>query len=206
MKTIKKMFMMINFRENNILYALIVMWIVLFFSNENFGNFDNIMSILRESSFVGITAIGMTFCIISGAFDLSVGSMIALLCIETVWLVGKFGLIPALIMVFATGFVLGMFNGFIVSRIKIPAFITTLGTFYIFRAAAYIVTGGAPLKFSEKWFTIWGNGTFFKIPRPFIFFIILTILGTLILRATLFGRYTLAIGNSENASRVSESI
>lgn len=203
-KKFKKLnvFKRINFRVYNILYALIVMWIILFFSNKNFGTFDNIMSILRESSFVGITAIGMTFCIISGFFDLSVGSMVALLCIETVWLVGKFGLIPALILVFASGFILGIFNGFIVSRIRIPAFITTLGTFYIFRAAAYIVTDGAPLKFSEKWFTIWGNGTFFHIPRPFIFFVILVIIGTLLLRATPFGRYTLAIGNSESASKI----
>ncbi len=192
----------INYREYNILYALIIMWVILFFSHENFGNFDNIKSILRESAFVGIAAIGMTLCIISRNFDLSVGSMVALLAIEAVWLVDKIGLVPAFLGVLVSGFILGTFNGLIVSKVRVPAFITTLGTFYIFRAAAYIVTGGAPVKFTEKWFTVWGNGTFFGLPRPFIIFVFLTIIGTYILRGMSLGRYIMAIGNSESASRI----
>lgn len=197
------LFQKINFREYSIFYALIVMWIIIIFANKHFGTFDNIMSILRESSFVGIAAIGMTLCIITGNFDLSIGSMIALLCIETIWLVGKLGLIPTIICVLLTGFMLGAFNGIMVAKIKIPAFIATLGTFYIFRAVAYMITGGGSSKFAEPWFTIWGNGTFFRIPRTFIIFVFLVIIGTFLLRLTPFGRYVLAIGNSRNASRIS---
>jgi len=192
----------INYREYTIFYALLFMWFVLFITNDNFGTYLNIKSILRESAFVGICAIGMTLCIISGNFDLSVGSMIALLAVETVWLIGRIGLLPTFICVMATGFVFGLFNGLVVVKLRIPAFIATLGTFYIFRAAAYLVTGGAPVKFSEKWFTVWGNGTILSLPIPFVVFVVLTVIGTIILRHMPFGRYILAIGNSEKASKI----
>lgn len=193
---------LVDFREYTILYALLFMWLVLFLSSARFGSFDNLRSILRESSFVGIAAIGMTLCIISGHFDLSVGSMVALLAIETVWLVGKIGLVPTFLAVLLSGFFLGVLNGSIVAKVRVPAFITTLGTFYIFRAVAYIVTGGAPLKFSETWFTVWGNGFIIGLPISFVIFLCLAIVGTYILRGTYLGRNILAIGNSEKASRI----
>jgi ribose/xylose/arabinose/galactoside ABC-type transport system permease subunit len=195
----------INFREFNILYITVVFWIIISLTNPNFASFSNFTGILREGSFLGITAIGMTFVIISGNLDLSVGSLIALLSVETIWLFKEIGPL-ALPVVVITGFVLGVLNGFLVAKVKIPSFIVTLGTLYIFRAAAFILweylTGGGkqPHTFNEDWFTIWGNGNFFGIPRPFVFFVILAIIGALILRATSFGRYVLAIGNSRNAS------
>jgi ribose/xylose/arabinose/galactoside ABC-type transport system permease subunit len=98
---------------------------------------------------------------------------------------------------------LGSLNGIIITKLKIPAFITTLATFFIFRAFAYIYCNGNPVLFQKPWFTVLGNGTLVGLPVPFLIFIGLAIIGTIILRRTPLGRYILAIGNSEKASTIS---
>jgi ribose/xylose/arabinose/galactoside ABC-type transport system permease subunit len=193
----------VNYKEMGITFALILLWILFYMSNESFRHIDSYLSILREASFVGITAIGMTFCIISGNFDLSVGSMLALLSMVAMSNISTIGFIPTVIIVLVLGALLGMINGLIVSKLKIPAFIATLATYFVFRAVAYIYSGGNSVQFQEKWFTSIGNGSIAGIPTPFILLIVLMIAGTVLLRKTAFGRYTLAIGNSEKASIVS---
>jgi ribose/xylose/arabinose/galactoside ABC-type transport system permease subunit len=198
----KKSFLWIDFRESGILFALIILWAVFFITNENFRNIESYMSILREASFFGVATIGMTLCIISGAFDLSVASMLALLSILIIFSVGQFGLVPMIVLIMAGGFLLGTFNGLLVTKLKIPAFIATLAMLFIYRALAYILSPG-PIQFQEEWFTSIGNGNVFGVPVPFVIYVILAVLGTLILRRTPLGRYILAIGNSEKASRIS---
>lgn len=193
----------LNYREMGILYALIILWVVFYFTNENFRNIDNFISILRESSFVGVAAIGMTLCIISGSFDLSIGSMVALLSIITLSIVGQVGLAPVIIITLALGFLLGVFNGTVIAKLRIPAFIATLATYFIYRALAFIYCNGNPVQFQAPWFTVIGNGSVWGIPVPFIIFVVLAIIGTIVLRRTPLGRYILAIGNSEKASYIS---
>lgn len=197
-KTIGK----INFRDKGILIALIILWVIFIITNKNFRRIDSFLSILREASFVGVAAIGMTFCIASKQLDLSVGSMLALLSIITVSILPIFGLVPTLIIILVIGGLFGLLNGTLVAKLKIPPFIATLGMYFIYRALAFIISEG-PIRFSEKWFTVIGNGSILGIPIPFIIFIVLTIIGTFILRRTTLGRYTLAIGNSEKASNIS---
>lgn len=193
----------VNFREMGILYALIILWVLIFLTNENFRRFDNYLSILREASFVGVAAIGMTFCIISGAFDLSIGTMLALLSLITLDIVGKFGLLPTIIIILALGGVCGLINGLLVAKLRLPAFIATLGMYFVYKAFALIYSDGKPIQFQKKWFTVLGNGNILGVPVPFIIFVILAIIGTIILRRTPLGRYILAIGNSEKASYIS---
>lgn len=193
----------INFREIGILYALILLWIIFMATNEHFRNVYNFLSIMREASFIGIAAIGMTFCIISGNFDLSVGSMLAMLSMITVSIMGPLGLVPAILVILILGALCGILNGMLVALLKIPAFIATLAMYFVYRALAFIYTNGIPIQFGEPWFTVLGNGSFAYIPIPFIILIVLAILGTLILRRTPLGRNILAIGNSEKASIIS---
>ena len=205
LKTKRKYSLMpkINLGEHGILFALIILWVTIFLTNENFRKFDNYLSILREASFVGIAAIGMTLCIISGAFDLSVGRMLTLLSLITVSIVGKLGLVLTIVVVLILGAVFGMVNGLLVAKLRLPAFIATLAMFYIYQALSFIYSKGNPIQFQEKWFTNLGNGSILGIPIPFIIFIVLAILGTFILRRTPLGRHILAIGNSEKASYIS---
>lgn len=162
-----------------------------------------IIDILREAAFVGVAAIGMTFCIISGSFDLSIGSMLALLSIVTLSNVGALGLIPILVLILALGFLLGTLNGVIIAKLKIPAFIATLAMQFIYRALAFIYCNGNPVQFQKPWFTVIGNGNVAGLPIPFVIFVVLAVIGTIVLRRTPLGRYILAIGNSEKASYIS---
>ena len=190
-------------RERGILLALILFWVICALTNPMFREASTYLSILREASFVGVAAIGMTFCIISGDFDLSVGSMLSLLAIACVAVVGRSGLLLATLLVTLLGVACGLLNGALVALLRIPAFIATLAMYFIFRAVAYIVTDGQPVQFQEEWFTEVGNGSLAGIPTPFLFLIVLTALGTYVLRRTPFGRQVLAIGNSRRASEIS---
>ncbi|HUK65397.1 MAG TPA: ABC transporter permease [Anaeromyxobacteraceae bacterium] len=194
---------LINAREHGILLAVLLFWAVCAATNGMFRDLSTYSSILRESSFVGVAAIGMTFCIISGDFDLSVGSMLSLLGIAVVAMVGKTGLFLGTLAVTLLGALCGTFNGLLVAGLRIPAFIATLAMYYIYRALAYIVTNGNPVQFQEPWFTEVGNGSLAGVPTPFVFFLVLVAAGTFLLRKTPFGRSILAIGNSARASQIS---
>ena len=192
-----------SLRERGILIALALFWAVCAGTNAMFRDVSTYLSILRESSFVGVCAVGMTFCIISGDFDLSVGSMLSLLGIACVAMVGHTGLILALVFVTLLGAGFGLINGALVALLRIPAFIATLAMYFIYRALAYIVTNGQPVQFQEPWFTEVGNGSLAGVPTPFLFLVVLAAGATYVLRRTPFGRYVLAIGNSRRASEIS---
>ncbi|MDR1136622.1 MAG: ABC transporter permease [Clostridiales Family XIII bacterium] len=213
----KKFFKKINFRELGILYALIILWVLLFATNRTFRDADIYISILREGSILGICGIGMTFCIASRHFDQSIASMMALLaCVYTALLTklapsaGGAGIFISFLCVMALSVVLGAFNGFLVAKLRIPAFIATLGTLYVYRALAYIVSGGDPVIINQivskeqyGFFRTIGMGSFLGLPVSFWIMLICAVTGTVILRKTKLGRHTLAIGNSVSASRIS---
>lgn len=191
------------FGEHTILVALLLMWLLLTVTTSRFRSWDNFISILQEASFIGISGLGMTFCIITGGLDLSSGSLIALLAVINMMMlnaVNTFLLLPVTLLL---GILLGAFNGVLVSKVKIPAFITTLATFYIFRALAYIITGGDPVTYYEPWFIWLGNGKLFGIPFSFLLMVVLAIVAHLILNRTKTGRSVIAIGNSMEAARIS---
>lgn len=192
----------INLKDKGILLALIILWIIFIITNKNFRRIDSFLSILREASFVGVAAIGMTFCIASQQLDLSVGSMLAFLSIIAISIVGSFGLVPTILTILAIGMFLGVINGTLVTKLRIPPFIATLAMYFIYRALAFIISAG-PIQFQEKWYTVMGNGSVLGIPLPFIIFIVLTIFGTFILRKTPLGRRVLAVGNSDKTSKIS---
>ncbi len=189
--------------EHTILVALLVMWALLFVSTDRFRSMDNFLSILQEASFIGISGLGMTFCIITGGLDLSSGSLIALLAVVNMLLLRATDSFLAIPVVLLLGALLGAFNGLLVSKVRIPAFITTLATFYIFRALAYIITGGDPVTYNAAWFIWLGNGSILGVPFSFLLMIVLAIVAHLILRRTQIGRSVVALGNSPEAARIS---
>jgi len=191
------------FADKGILFALILLWLIGIIANRNFRNPLIFMNIAREAAFVGFAGIGMTFLIITGDFDLSVGSLLALLAIVTVSIVGTVGLFPTILIVVLLGAVAGGLNGTLSAVMGIPAFIATLAMYFVYRALAFIISDGNPVQFQEKWFTSLGNGKILGIPTPFIIFLALALFMTFILRYSLFGRRILAVGNSKKASTIS---
>jgi ribose/xylose/arabinose/galactoside ABC-type transport system permease subunit len=183
--------------------VVIVAWIMAIFLLDNFSNIGNITSVLRQSAFVGISAVGMTIAIISGTFDLSVGAILGLCAWVAVLVAGQFGLIPAILSALLVGMALGSVNGLLVTRLKIPAFIATLGMYFVIRGFHFILTEGAAARYNGPEFVIFGNGKLAGIlPIPFAIFLICALIGAIVLNRTPFGRYVYALGSSSSASKV----
>jgi ribose/xylose/arabinose/galactoside ABC-type transport system permease subunit len=214
MKRVLKKF---NLREWGILFALLLLWLILILTNKNFRSLGIYMSILREASFSGICGVGMTLCIASKHFDQSIASMMAFLACVFTWILpgfaggmGMFGIVLAIVVVIALSVVLGFVNGVLVAKLRIPAFIATLGTLYVYRSFAYIVSNDQPIILNQivskdqyQLFRFLGMGSMAGLPFPFWVMIICAVIGTVILRKTELGRHTLAIGNSISASKIS---
>lgn len=207
----------INFREMGILFALIILLGFLFLTNRSFQKIDIYLSILQHASFCGICGIGMTLCIASKHFDQSIASMMALLsCAFTALLprlaaqMGIAGIVVAMVAIILLSSVLGSINGALVALLRIPAFIATLGTLYVYRSFAFMVSDSKPVIISEivtpeqyEIFRFMGTGKIFGLPFAFWIMVLCAVIGTIILRKTPLGRHTLALGNSVEASRIS---
>jgi len=171
-------------------------------TNEDFRRPANLPNLLLQSAPIGFAAIGMTLAIVSGAFDLSVGSIMGLTACVFVSLIESVGFIPALGVALALGAALGYLNGSIITRIGINPFITTLGTMWVFRSFAFIYTKNQPLSAQSAVF-FWLGEPFLGVPRLFFLMLLAYGLAYLILYWTSFGRSLFAVGSNERAARLS---
>jgi ribose transport system permease protein len=180
--------------------------VVAFFAIQSplFASWRNLLSTLGFSSYIAIAAIGMTFIIMTGNFDISIGSMLSLVAVLgssfIPWIGGIGGVFSTLII--AT--LLGLINGLFVTKLRIPAFITTLGMLFIFRALAYIYTNNYPIYIQDKFWLYIGNGKIFGlIPLPIIITAVCYIVAYLVLRRSPLGRYVVATGTNSRAAELS---
>jgi ribose transport system permease protein len=181
---------------------LVVAVVILSMVNANFRRPANYSNILLQASFTGIGAAGMTLLIITGAFDLSVAGILGFGGIVLALLSP---VLPPLVAVLATlllGVALGLLNGFVVTKMRIPAFIATLGMMNVYLGVAFIVTKGQVLGISSGLLRALGTDSLFGfLPIPFLIMIVVYVLCSLFLGRTVYGRYLRAIGSSETASR-----
>ncbi len=192
-------------KENSgIIIALMALCIILsIMVPDKFLTYNNFTTVLRSISTTAIMAFGMTFVIITGGIDLSVGSIVALsgtLCaglISSSW-----NYAAAVIIGLAVGTLCGAFNGFVISRTEIPPFIVTMGMMNIARGASYIYSSGKPIRTPDD-FGSFGSGYFLSIPIPVIVKTVLMILSILLLSKSKFGRSVYAIGGNKEAARFS---
>lgn len=185
--------------------GLLVLVIVLSFASEYFLTANNLLNVLRQVSIIGIVAYGMTFVILSGGIDLSVGSVLALSSAITAGVMSSTHSITLAILAgLVTGALLGTFTGVLVSKAKMPAFIVTLAMMSIGRGLTLIYTGGRPISegFTDL-FNYIGGGYVGPIPFPVILLLALLGIGYLILNNTPYGRYVYALGGNEDATRLS---
>jgi len=190
------------------LASLIILSLLIWSQQEVFMTSGNWLNIARQASFNAILGIGMTFVILTGGVDLSVGSIVAvssvvggLLIVDQGW-----SMWPAVLAMLLAGGICGLFNGFIITLGRIPPFIATLGTMQVFRGAALQMTAGQPIFDITKVqpeFDIWGTRNFGGVPSPVMITLVVFVIGFLILRYTRLGLYTYAIGGNEQATRFS---
>ncbi|MEA5053865.1 MAG: ABC transporter permease, partial [Propionicimonas sp.] len=164
----------------------------------------NMLNILRQSAVTGILAAGMTFVIIAGGIDLSIGSVVALTGVVAAGLMqAGTNVGVAIIVALLIGLVFGIANGIAVAVVKIPAFIATLGTMTIGSSIALAYTQGLPISSLPEPFTFLGQGSVGPIPTPVIIAAGVVIAAGFVLRRTIVGRYAYAIGGNEDASYLS---
>ena len=176
-----------SIRKNGILFVFILLCISLSIITPGFLSWANILNILRQSSIVGIIAIGTTFVIIGGGFDISVGSLLALTAAMSVGLQQYMHWGFAILLVLIVGVLVGMLNGFLAAKIHIPSIIATLGSMTIVRGLVYLYTGGYPIYVDSQSFAFIGNGYIGLIPFPVIIFIVMVVFWQFVLIKTRFG-------------------
>lgn len=184
---------------------LIVFCAVLSVTTSGFLTEKNIINVLRQVSYNGVIAVGMTFVIITGNIDLSVGGVVGLAAIVACDFAhpGEYPLIVPILVALGIGALVGLVNGIGIAYGHVPAFIMTLGTNTILRGIIMLYNNGKPvLDLSEQYQAI-GSGYLGRIPIPVIILIAVLLLGWFVLNKTRFGRHVLAVGGNEQAARVS---
>ena len=192
--------------SNKPLIGLIIFAVIVSVLNPRFLTHANILNVLRQTSINSIIAIGMTLVILTGGIDLSVGSILAFCgAVMASLLNAGHNPILALIVTLALGLVFGFFNGFLVSKMKLQAFIVTLVTMTFLRGATLVFTEGKPITVDDGGllFENIGGGYLFDIPIPIYIMIALFVAGHYLLMHTKFGRYTYSIGGNEEATKLS---
>ena len=186
--------------------ALALLLIICCVSSPGFRKPLNLLNITRQVSYSGIIALGMTFIIIGGGIDLSVGSLLALsgtLGIMTMLRIENpmVGVLVAGAVALCVGFGGGAVNGLLVNLGKVPPFIATLGTMSIFRSLTLQLTNAGTLSTRNTAYGNLGDALLCKVPLPTLVLFVLTALGSVLLYKTRFGRHVCALGSNERVAR-----
>jgi ribose/xylose/arabinose/galactoside ABC-type transport system permease subunit len=164
----------------------------------------NIMNIIRQCSVIGLLGIGMTFVILTGGIDLSVGSVVAFSGCLVALLARKGYPVPAVLLICALlGVGFGAISGTLITRAKIPPFIVTLGMMYAVRGAVLTMTGGAPITGLPPFYRVLGSLNIGPVPLIAVIWLCIGLLGYVLLDHTRLGRHIYAAGGNQEAARFS---
>lgn len=194
-----------NKRELVVFLATIAMGAAFTIMNPAFLKWNNILTVFQQMVLNGVLAVGIMFAIITGGIDLSIGCTYAITGICVAWCTVH-GVNPfiAIILGLLIGMVLGAFNGFLVTGLKLQPFIATLGTMSLYRGIAYVVTGGIPVTSVPDSYRNIFNGKMFAGIRFYVLvMIVIFIIAHIILAKTRTGAYLYAVGGNEEAAKLS---
>ena len=179
-----------------LLAILIVMWFLAALFVPKFGSLDNISNILRQASDLAVAAIGIMFVLLIGGIDLSVGALYGLTSVVLVTVMIETSNFPlSLAVALGTGIIFGLVNGVLVQWVRIPAFITTLGGFYIAYAIAQMISAGSMLSMpADALFVGLQTGKLFGIPYLVVMAAAVAAVAWVVLNHTTFGRSVVAVG------------
>ncbi|MEK3888380.1 ABC transporter permease [Bacillus sp. FSL K6-3431] len=192
--------------NNNVILTILLLGFFIFFSSQSafFLSKSNISNILIQVTTIGFIAIPMTFIIISGAMDLSVGSILGISAVTlgfsfqsglNIWI--------CVILAILAGALAGSLNGLLIAKFKMQAIVVTIGTLVTLRGLVYIITEGKPISGYPESFYFLGQGTVFGLPFNVIVMVLLFTIAYLIIKKTRVGRYVYALGNNEETVRYS---
>ena len=191
-------------RQFGTLLGLVSLSVVLWILTPHFLTVSNLLNVLEQSAINAIVAAGMTFVIISGGIDLSVGSVLALAGIVLASLLqAGVGLPIALTVALASAAICGLLNGLFVTLGRLPPFIATLGMMSVARGLALIWAEGRPISGFTESFRLMATGRPLGIPAPVLITLVVYAIAHVALAHSVFGRSIYAIGGNEEASRLS---
>jgi ribose transport system permease protein len=200
-----KVFKMKNLgREVGVLIALLIMILIFSILDSSYFTAGNMVDIVKMATINGILAIGITFAIISGGIDLSIGCSFAIV-IVTVGSLTVMGVavIPSIVAGAFLGALLGMFNGILITKMHLQPFIATLGTMSVYRGFAYVVTDGWPvLNIPASFRHALGARIIMDIPVSVLVLVAIAFVTHVLLQRTVFGNYLFAVGSNEEAAKL----
>lgn len=200
---------LLHARESGVFAALVLLFLLGTVLSPTFAQSGNLLSVGQQIAQLGIMAVGVTFVILNGEIDLSVGSTYALSAISTGMLISDgWSWTAAMFVGLAVGVLAGLFNGLAVVVLGVPSFIVTLGTLSVFRGIALLISDGSPISLDSSQpgvaeFNLLGQGRLFGlIPMQFVFFAVIAAIGVVLLARSRFGFNTYAVGGNQEAARL----
>ena len=196
----------LNLRELSqrfgLVFSFFLLCVVLSLLSDRFLTLNNVVNVLRQSTINGIISVGMAYVILTAGIDLSAGSVLALCTVVTADLLQKGVPVPlAVIAGLGLGAGLGLVNGLIITKARVPPFVTTLGMMTVARGLALTYTQGRPITGLPDGFRFMGTGSLGPIPMPIVIAGLTFILGYVLLTRTRVGEYIFALGNNPVAAR-----
>jgi len=193
------------FTKYGIVVALCLIVTVLSIISPAFLDISNILNVLRQISINGFLAIGVTFVILTGGIDLSVGAIVAFAGVVAASVAKTPGnpTILAIGIGLLAGLMLGLINGLVIAKWNMAPFIVTLGMMSAARGLTFVYSDGRPIPGLSEGFLRFGAGYILGIPTPVVFLMVVYIIGTIILYRTKLGRYIYAVGGNELAAIIS---
>lgn len=191
--------------KNKPLIVLFLLMIIMTFLNNRFLTWSNILTVLRQTSINAVIATGMTFAILIGGIDLSVGSVLAICgAIAARLISSEMNAFLVILITLLVGMVIGTINGVLISKGRLQPFIATLGTMTLLRGFTLVFTQGKPIGIfggqGSNIFSKIGTGYLLAIPIPVYIMIVIFIIAYYILKYTRIGRYTYSLGSNEEAT------
>jgi len=189
-----------------VIFGLAVIMIFFTVMKAKFLTMENMLNMLRQTSINGLLAIGMTFVVLTGGIDLSVGSIVGASGMFAALAARNETGIPwylAVCIGLLVGLLLGMINGIVISYLRVPAFIATLGMLSIARGVTFMASNAKPVPGLSQGFLKVGGGSFGIIPIPILILTAVLIVSYIVLYKTRYGRYVFATGGNPTSARVS---
>ncbi len=191
------------YEKFGIFFFIVAGALFLTIATPNFLKLDTILNIIAQGSYAAVVGYGMTLALMSGGFDLSVESVMALVSVFLAILIPAIGIPLAILVSVLIGSVVGLLNGIIIAKLKVNPLITTLSMSTIIKGVALLVAGGRMIVIGQKQFMTIGTGKLLGIPIPiYVMVVFFAVFYVIVYRAS-FGRHVAAVGSNENASRIS---
>ncbi|EHR32532.1 hypothetical protein HMPREF9709_01463 [Helcococcus kunzii ATCC 51366] len=187
------------------IYIIVILEVIIFTStSSNFMTLTNLMNIIRQASIIGIVSVGMTFVILTGGIDLSVGGVIAVSgVIASKLMTSGYPIILACIIAILSSVLVGIVNAYFTHEYNLNSMIVTLATLQVLKGISYLITGGIPIYGFDPKYKIIGQGYLGPVPIPVIIMLSIFLIGFIFLSKTSFGMKVYSIGGNMEASRLS---